>query len=111
MIPSLAPPRRSPAFASTEPRQKRPLSIEIAATRPRGWQFGAGALHAGLVECARFSGKEAPCCDGFGATAGVRSAPAEQVVKRLAGTEIGSVRVTGQTLPVNYPSSAPGSRD
>jgi pyroglutamyl-peptidase len=39
---------------------------------------------------------------GFESYGGRSLNPAEQVVKRLAGTEIGGVRVRGHTLPVNY---------
>lgn len=39
---------------------------------------------------------------GFESYGGRSLNPAEQVVKRLAGTEIGDVRVNGHTLPVNY---------
>jgi pyroglutamyl-peptidase len=39
---------------------------------------------------------------GFESYGGRSLNPAEQVVKRLAGTEIGGVPVTGHTLPVNY---------
>jgi pyroglutamyl-peptidase len=39
---------------------------------------------------------------GFESYAGRSLNPAEQVVKRLDGTEIAGVRVNGQTLPVNY---------
>ena len=39
---------------------------------------------------------------GFESYGGRSLNPAEQVVKRLAGTEIGGARVRGHTLPVNY---------
>ena len=39
---------------------------------------------------------------GFESYGGRSLNPAEQVVKRLAGTEIGGVRVSGHTLPVGY---------
>ena len=39
---------------------------------------------------------------GFESYGGRSLNPSEQVVKRLAGTEIGGVRVIGHTLPVNY---------
>ncbi len=39
---------------------------------------------------------------GFESYGGRSLNPAEQVVKRLAGTEIGGVRVSAHTLPVNY---------
>jgi pyroglutamyl-peptidase len=39
---------------------------------------------------------------GFESYGGRSLNPAEEVVKRLAGTEIGGVRVIGHTLPVSY---------
>ena len=39
---------------------------------------------------------------GFESYGGRSLNPAEEVVKRLAGTEIGGVRVVGHTLPVSY---------
>jgi pyroglutamyl-peptidase len=44
---------------------------------------------------------------GFESYGGRSLNPAEQVVKRLAGTEIGGVRVSGHTLPVNYVELGP----
>ena len=52
-------------------------------------------------ECQRQE-ESAMLLTGFESYGGRSLNPAEQVVKRLAGTEIGGVRVSGHTLPVNY---------
>ncbi len=44
---------------------------------------------------------------GFESYGGRSLNPSEQVVERLAGTEIGGIRVVGHTLPVSYREIGP----